>query len=75
LAGFVRRRGTEIVGGLPELLEGLSRSLRFFFETEARSGAAASAMLTVPGAETVTSSFLPLVRALKEFDGRAAWYT
>src|SRR4029079_8083513 len=48
LASLVRRSFTEIAGGPPEALEGLSRSFLFFFAVPALSGAAASETLTVP---------------------------
>src|SRR4029077_14542134 len=69
-ATFVMRNATVIVGGPPVPLDALRKSFRFFFffASEALRGAFASAIPTLPAAETVTRSFLPFTFAVKAFE-------
>ena len=77
LPGLVRRRGTEILGGPPLALLGLSRSVRFFLRPyrllacAALSGSTESSTVTAPGVLTASTSLLPLTFALNAFDGNS----
>ena len=71
LAALLSASGTVIVGGLPEALDGLSRSLRFLAAKALATTALAPASVTptMPAVETLTNNRLPWSRKVKALEG------